>query len=87
MSKSSKRDTLTYKLTGHRGETLYIGTTNNPERREQEHRNEGKNFVNLIPTSRRMTSEGAINKETKQLGTYRQGHKGRNPRYNKDSDG
>lgn len=87
MATSSKRDTITYKLTGKKGETLYIGTTNNPEQRAEQHRDAGKRFVNLIPTSRKMTAGGAENKETQQLATFRRGHSGRNPRYNKDSDG
>jgi len=82
----SKRDTVTYDLK-EGSKIVYRGTTNNLERREQEHQNEGKRFSNMTPTSRRMTEEGAKKKEEKLLKTFRQSHGGRNPRYNKDSDG
>ena len=66
---------------------VYRGTTNNPERREQEHRDEGKRFGYLNVTSRRMTEDGAKKKEDGNLAMYRKNHGGRNPKYNKDSDG
>lgn len=61
------------------------GTTNNPERREREHRADGKDFDRLNVTSRRMTSEGAKAKEVENLARYRKGHGGRNPQYNDDA--
>ena len=82
---AKKRKTITYRLKDGRG-TVYIGTTNNPERREEEHRDEGKRFTRMQITSRRMTEEGAETKEAEQLKDYRRNH-GKNPRYNKDSDG
>ena len=81
-----KRDTVTYELKQGR-EIVYRGTTNDPEQREQEHRDEGKRFTHLLVTSRRMTEEGAKQKESEALQTYREGHGGLNPRYNKDQDG
>ena len=81
-----KRDTQTYAL--YDGpKKVYIGTTNDLERRAEQHRDGGKDFTRVEPTSRRMTEEGAKAKETDQLEAYREGHDGRNPRYNKDSDG
>lgn len=85
MSKKS-RTTLTYDLKKGR-KIVYRGTTNNPDRREDEHRNAGLDFDRLVPTSRRMTPKGAKEKEAQDLETFRRGHKGRNPKYNKDSDG
>ena len=82
---SRKRDTVTYELKKG-NEVLYVGTTNNPERREQEHKNEGKQFSKMKITSRRMTEEGAKQKESERLKKYRK-NQGKNPRYNKDSDG
>ena len=38
-------------------------------------------------TSRKMTEEGAKVKESKALKTYRNDHGGKNPKYNKDTDG
>ena len=84
MAKS--RSTQTYAL--YDGpKKVYIGTTKDVERRSEEHHDSGKNFTRIEPTSRRMTEEGAKIKETEQLEAYRKGHGGRNPRYNKDSDG
>ena len=80
------RNTVTYDL--KRGKkVVYRGTTDDPERREQEHRNEGKRFDRLLVTSRRMTEEGAKEKEAEALKRYRQSHKGKNPLYNNDDDG
>lgn len=82
----NKRDTVTYDL--KKGEKIvYRGTTNDPARRAEQHRREGKEFTHLLTTSRRMTEEGARKKEAENLERFRRGHGGRNPRYNKDSDG
>jgi len=83
---SRKRDTTTYALFD-RKRKVYIGTTNDPEERAAPHKNQGKRFTRMEITSRRMTEEGAKQKETKQLESYRQGHGGRNPRHNKNSNG
>ena len=83
---ANKRNTQTYAL--YQGnEKVYIGTTDDLERRKQEHRDDSKEFSRIEPTSRRMTPEGAEKKEAKQLEKYRRGHKGKNPRYNKTDDG
>ena len=80
-----KMDTVTYEL--KRGnEVVYVGTTNDPERREQEHKESGKNFGHMNITSRKMTEDGAKKKEAGRLETYRQ-NQGKNPQYNKDLDG
>jgi predicted GIY-YIG superfamily endonuclease len=82
----SNRDTVTYELKqGNR--VVYVGTTNNPERRQQEHEKLGKKFNTMKVTSRKMTSDGAMKKEASRLNVYRKNHGGVNPRYNKDSDG
>lgn len=83
---AKKRDTLTYDLKKGR-KIVYRGTTNDPDRREREHRDAGLDFDQLVPTSRRMTPKGAKEREAANLDRYRRGHGGRNPRYNKDSDG
>lgn len=78
------RDTVTYDL--KRGpKVVYRGTTNNPERREREHRAQGKDFDQLKVTSPRMTGDGAKVKEAENLARYRRGHGGRNPEYNDDA--
>lgn len=83
---SKRRDTVTYDLKKGR-KVVYRGTTNDPERREKEHRDKGLDFDRFAVTSRRMTREGAKKKEEKNLETYRRGHGGRNPKYNRDDDG
>lgn len=83
---TSPRDTVTYDLMRGR-RIVYRGTTKDPDRREQEHRAEGKRFNHLRVTSRRMTEEGAKKKEAENLDKYRAGHGGKNPTYNEDQDG
>lgn len=83
---AKKRDTVTYDLKQGR-KVVYKGTTNNPEKREIEHRQKGKKFSRLLVTSRMMTREGAKKREADALKTYRRNHGGKNPKYNKDSDG
>lgn len=80
------RDTVTYDLKQGR-RVVYRGTTSAPEAREAAHRADGKVFDRLVPTSRRMTADGAKDKEKQSLEAYRRNHGGRNPKYNRDSDG
>ena len=82
---AKKQDTVTYELK-QGNKVVYVGTTNNPEQREQQHREDGKKFGHMNVTSRRMTEDGAKRKEAERLATYRK-NQGRNPKYNKDSDG
>ena len=83
---SNKRNTVTYDLKQER-EVVYKGTTKNPERREEQHREEGKRFSHLQITSHKMTEQEAKQKEKRDLQQYRQSHRGKNPKYNKDIDG
>ena len=75
------RDTVTYELKQGR-KVVYVGTTNNPERREAEHKSAGKKFTKMTLTSRKMTEAGAKKKESTRLETYRK-NQGKNPKYNK----
>jgi predicted GIY-YIG superfamily endonuclease len=80
------RDAVTYDLKdGHR--VVYRGTTDDPQRRAQEHLAEGKRFTRMTITSVRLTDESAKEREAEALERYRRAHHGRNPKYNKDSDG
>lgn len=81
-----KCDTITYALYDKK-KKVYIGTTNDPEERAAQHKNQGKRFTRMEKTSRRMTEDGAMKKEAERLKSYRQGHSGRNLRHNKSSDG
>lgn len=84
MSKK-KRDTFTYDLND--GKIVYRGKTNDLEATEKRHREEGKKFKSITKTSPMMTDEGAKKKEEKSLETYRKGHGGKNPKYNKTDTG
>jgi predicted GIY-YIG superfamily endonuclease len=81
-----KRDTITYDLKDGK-KIVYRGTTDDPERRADEHKASGKKFTKLTVTSRKMTEDGAKKKEAEALERYRKSHSGKNPKYNKDSDG
>ena len=79
-------DTVLYILLDGK-KIVYKGTTNDPERREKEHKKKGKQFTELKIISRKMTEKGAKEKEEQDLVQYRKNHGGRNPKYNKDPDG
>ena len=81
-----KQDTRTYALYDGR-KKVYIGTSNDLNERAEAHRDEGKRFTRIEATSRAMTEESARKREAEQLARYRGSHNGRNPQYNKDSDG
>ena len=83
------RDTLTYDLVRGRGnQVVYRGTTSqDPEDRAAQHRSAGKKFDRVVPTSRRMTEEGARRRESENLERYRRSHDGRNPLYNETDHG
>ena len=83
---AKQRDTVTYELKQGR-KVVYRGTTNDLEQRFEEHKDDEKRFSRMTVTSRKMTEEGAKKKEAKSLETYRKGHGGRNPLYNKDDEG
>ena len=64
---------------------VYIGITNDPERREAEHRAEGKVFRTFHVVPPRVTKAGAEMWEEERLASYRRNHKGKNPKYNTQS--
>ena len=66
---------------------VYVGTTDDPERRAAEHQADGKNFTRMKVETRPMKPENAQKREAGMLKTYRQGHGGKNPKYNKTDDG
>jgi len=78
-----KRDHYRYYLKKGR-KILYIGITNDPERREEQHRKEGKNFTHMHIVGPSVTKESAEKWEEETLKKYRQQHNGNNPRYNKN---
>ena len=81
-----KRDTVIYRLKQKR-KTVYIGTTDDPERRIEQHKKQGKRFSSMQIASKKMTEEGAMKKEEEMLKNFRSNHRGKNPTHNKDKDG
>lgn len=79
---AKKRDTYRYTL-WDRGKKVYIGITDDPARREQEHRAEGWRFTSMRREGPALSRPAALEWEQKALEGYRRGHRGRNPRYNK----
>lgn len=77
----AKRDTYRYELKQGQ-KVLYAGITNNPDRREAEHRNEGKRFGRMDVVGPVVKRSSAEKWEEERLNSYRKNHGGRNPRYN-----
>ena len=80
------RNTRTYALFQGR-KKVYIGESNDLERRAREHEQEGLEFTRIVPTSRAMTDDGAKRKEAEQLEAFRRAHGRQNPLYNEDPEG
>ncbi len=76
------RDTYNYTLTGRHGEDLYHGITNNPERREAQHRASGRRFVNLVCDPFPCPRDTALRRERDRIETYKR-NQGRKPKYNR----
>ena len=71
----------------NKGKKVYIGESENPLKRAEQHADEGKKFTRVEITSRPMKPANAEKREADQLEAYRQGHRGKNPRYNKTDEG
>lgn len=82
----TKRDTYNYNLKVGR-KIVYKGTTNDPDRREDEHADSGKKFTHMQIVGRAKTPNGADKEETRQLKNYRGNNEGKNPKYNKKKNG
>ena len=80
------REYYNYELKQH-GRVVYRGQTNDLDRREKEHKRDGKKFTHLKKVGRAKTYEGVRKTETKSLKTYRENHKGKNPKYNQTNHG
>ena len=80
-----KRDTYKYELTkGNR--VVYVGITNNPERREMEH-HQDKDFDRMKIIGKASTLDGASQWETNRIQTYMKSHNGNTPLYNQNEHG
>ena len=79
------RNTNKYELTrGNR--VVYVGITNDPIRREAEHRCD-MDFDRMRIVGAKSTRNGAEQWETDRIQTYMQNHGGRTPLYNKNTTG
>ena len=74
----SIRDTYKYELRD-RNRVVYIGITNDPERREDEYRAEGKRFSRMWLIGNRTTQAAAERWEEERLASYRRSHRDKNP--------
>ena len=83
---AKKRDTFNYNLKQGK-KIVYKGTTNNMEKRAQEHETDGKKFTQIQQVGRVKTEDGASKEELRQLATYRSNNSGKNPKYNKAKNG
>ena len=81
-----KRDTTKYVLKD-KNEVVYVGITNDLERRTQEHKAEGMKFTSVTKVGNNTTREGASNWETDRIQTYMHNHNGETPKYNKNDNG
>lgn len=79
------RDTYKYELK-QGNKVVYAGITNDPIRRETQHRQD-KDFDAMKIVGRASTRSGAEQWETDRLETYMRNHKGELPEYNKTTTG
>ncbi len=78
---AKKRNHFRYELKKG-NKILYKGITNDPERREEEHENDGKRFSHMNIVGPTVTKKSAENWEEKSLESFRKSHNGKNPKYN-----
>ena len=78
---AQKRDTYLYYLK-QVNKIVYIGITNDPDRRKDEHKLDHKKFTKMEVKPIPMTEDGARKKEAEKLATYIKNH-GKLPEYNK----
>lgn len=67
--------------------TVYIGTTDDLERREKEHRNDGMEFTSIQKVGNLTTKDAAGNWEEETINKYQKQHGGNLPKYNKNTSG
>ncbi len=84
--KKSDRDCYNYDLKQGK-KKVYSGITNDPERRLKEHDADGKKFSHMTVSGPAVKKETAKKREKEKLKAYRNGHNGKNPKYNKTKKG
>ena len=75
------RDTWLYELKESR-KTVYIGISNDPDRRLAEHERSGKKFTHMNITSVALTRESAEQREAEKIQKYQRQHGGAPPKHN-----
>lgn len=75
------RDTKKYELFD-KNRLVYVGISNDIERRVNEHRAEGMQFTRVEQVGRASTRQSASDWETSRLQTYMDNHGGELPKYN-----
>jgi len=80
------REYYNYELKDGR-KIVYKGQTNDLKRRESEHERDGKKFTHMRKVGNAKTYEGALKAEKQSLKQYRNGHGGKNPKYNQTDHG
>jgi GIY-YIG catalytic domain. len=76
-----KRDNVVYELFDKGNNKVYIGITNDVDRRKQEHEQD-KNFSSMRTVSPKLTEESARNREKERIETFQKNHNGKLPKYN-----
>ncbi len=76
------RTTQRYELRDNR-KLVYVGITDDLDRRVEEHTAGGKRFTSVNLVGPKVTEESAKAWEQKRIDTYRENHGNRNPRHNK----
>lgn len=80
------RDTYKYELRdGNR--VVYVGITNDLERRESEHRAEGMDFTSIHKVGNATTRSAAEDWEAQRIAIYKDNHGGDRPKYNQNDSG
>lgn len=81
----AERNTNKY-LLKQSNKIVYVGISNDPQRREAEHRQD-KNFDKMEVVGRKTTPESAKQWEADRIVTYKRNHGGETPKYNKTETG
>lgn len=82
---AQRTDVVYELLDGHK--VVYVGKTNDPKRREIEHRTDGKEFTSMRIITPKLTPESANRREEQRIQTYMSNHSGNTPQYNENTTG